>query len=183
MTGKRQAAAAELLDRARGGDRDALAELFDRCRPMVESLCAARLGRTDLAGDAVQEVFIKLASSLDRIREPAALPGWLGRTARTTAFDLAEREARRTAIPDPRRLPEQARPGGSLLEAAVRSEDGQRALEAVMKLKPEFREVLLLRYLHSRSYREMAEALGVPVTTVQVRLHRARKELAGIWRD
>jgi RNA polymerase sigma-70 factor (ECF subfamily) len=56
-------------------------------------------------------------------------------------------------------------------------------MAAVMELKPEFREVLLLRYLHSRSYREIAAVLDVPVTTVQVRLHRARKELAEKWRE
>jgi RNA polymerase sigma-70 factor (ECF subfamily) len=74
-------------------------------------------------------------------------------------------------------------PAASPLEAALRSEESRRLMEAVMELKPEFREVLLLRYLHSRSYKEIAAVLDVPVTTVQVRLHRARKELAEKWRE
>jgi len=175
----------ELLERSRRGDARALGELFARYRPLVEGMCAARLGRTDLVGDAVQEVFVKLAASLDRLREPAALPGWLGRVARTTAADLAEREARRSSVPEPaaRDAAERRPAAGSLLETAVQDEERRRALAAVMALKPEFREVLLLRYMHSRSYREIAEVLGVPVTTVQVRLHRARKALAELWRD
>ena len=55
----------ELLERSRRGDARALGELFRRYRPLVEGMCAARLGRTDLVGDAVQEVFVKLAASLE----------------------------------------------------------------------------------------------------------------------
>jgi RNA polymerase sigma-70 factor (ECF subfamily) len=176
-----------LLARAREGDSRSVGALFSRYRGLVESVCAARLGRGDLVADAVQEVFLKLMLSARQIREPGALAGWLGRVARTTAADLAVREARRPEVEGRAGGGRAPRPGPppapSPLEAALRGEESRRLMEALMELKPEFREVLLLRYLHSRSYREIAAVLDVPVTTVQVRLHRARRELAERWRD
>jgi RNA polymerase sigma-70 factor (ECF subfamily) len=172
----------QLLNGAREGDSRSLGALYARYRGLVEGVCAARLGRSDLLADAVQEVFLKLMLSVRRIREPGALAGWLGRVARTTASDLATRESREKAGPAAGKLPPREAEG-SPLEAVLRDERGRRLMEAVMELKPEFREVLLLRYLHSQSYREIAEALGEPVSTVQVRLHRARKQLAGKWKE
>jgi RNA polymerase sigma-70 factor (ECF subfamily) len=172
-----------LLARAREGDSRSVGAIFARYRGLVESVCAARLGRSELLADAVQEVFLKLMLSVRRIREPGALASWLGRVARTTAADLALRESRRPAVEE--RAGAKGKPAAepSPLEAALRDERSRRLMETVMGLKPEFREVLLLRYLHSRSYREIAEVLGEPVTTVQVRLHRARKELAQRWKE
>jgi len=169
----------KLLRRARDGDSRSMGAIFARYRGLVEGVCAARLGRSDLLADAVQEVFLKLMLSVRQIREPGALAGWLGRVARTTAADLALKESKK---PRAEKLvtPRQA---SSPLEQAVRDERGRLLMETVMDMKPEFREVLLLRYLHSRSYREIAEVLGEPVTTVQVRLHRARKQLAGKWKE
>jgi RNA polymerase sigma-70 factor (ECF subfamily) len=121
--------------------------------------------------------------SVRRIREPGALAGWLGRVARTTAADLAVRESKRPDVEERSGRDRERERAPSPLEAALKSEESRRLMEAVMELKPEFREVLLLRYLHSRSYREMAAVLDVPLTTVQVRLHRARRELAEKWRE
>jgi RNA polymerase sigma-70 factor (ECF subfamily) len=172
-----------LLARAREGDSRSVGVIFSRYRGLVESVCAARLKRSDLLADAVQEVFLKLMLSVKHIREPKALPGWLGRVARTTAMDLSIRESRAPEAVEKPEVLAGKRFGASVLEEAIRNEQHRRVLEAVMELKPEFREVLLLRYLHSRSYKEIAEVLGEPVSTIQVRLHRARKELAQHWRD
>ncbi|MFO7900704.1 MAG: RNA polymerase sigma factor [Planctomycetota bacterium] len=160
-----------LLEAARRGDTASVARLFDRHRGLVVAVCTGVLGRSHLLPDAVQEVFLRLLLSIREIRRPDRLGAWLGTVARHTALDLRRAEGRTSAG---RRT--DAAPGP--LERLVRDERRRAVLDAVMDLRPEYREAILMRYMHSRSYREIAAALDVPVSTVETRLHRARKTLA-----
>ena len=72
----------ELVDRARGGDSEAWDALVDRYAPLIWSICRRhRLSRAD-SDDVAQSVWVRLVDQLDRLRDPAALPGWLATTAR-----------------------------------------------------------------------------------------------------
>jgi RNA polymerase sigma factor (sigma-70 family) len=72
----------ELVTRAKGGDSEAWDELVERYAPLLWSICRKhRLSRAD-ADDVVQSVWLRLVDQLDRVRDPAALPGWLATTAR-----------------------------------------------------------------------------------------------------
>ena len=72
----------DLVARARGGDIGAWNALVDRYTPLIWSICRQyRLGRAD-AEDVGQSVWLRLVNQLDKIREPAALPGWLATTTR-----------------------------------------------------------------------------------------------------
>ena len=51
---------------------------------------------------------------------------------------------------------------------------------ALSRIRPEYREVVVLRYQEGLTHPEIAEILGIPSGTVKTYLHRARKELAGI---
>src|SRR5215475_1413705 len=74
--------AAGLVARARGGDKRAWDALVERYAPLIWSICRKyRLGRAD-ADDVGQSVWLRLVDQLDRVRDPAALPGWLATTAR-----------------------------------------------------------------------------------------------------
>ena len=71
-----------LVTRARNGDQQAWDALVDRYAPLIWSICRRhRLGDAD-AGDVGQSVWLQLVDQLDRIRDPAALPGWLATTTR-----------------------------------------------------------------------------------------------------
>jgi RNA polymerase sigma factor (sigma-70 family) len=68
--------------RARGGDKRAWDALVERYAPLIWSICCKyRLGRADVE-DVAQSVWLRLVDHLDKIREPAALPGWLATTTR-----------------------------------------------------------------------------------------------------
>jgi RNA polymerase sigma factor (sigma-70 family) len=72
----------ELVARARGGDSEAWDALVERYAPLIWSICRKhRLGRTD-ADDVAQSCWLRLVDQLDKVRDPAALPGWLATTAR-----------------------------------------------------------------------------------------------------
>ncbi len=74
--------AAELVTRARNGDRPAWDALVDRYAPLIWAIC--RRYRLDVgdAEDVGQSVWLHLLEQLDRLRDPAALAGWLATTAR-----------------------------------------------------------------------------------------------------
>ncbi len=73
---------ADLLTRAAKGDKRAWDALVERFVPLIWSICRRyRLGDAD-AEDASQNVWLHLADQLDKIREPAARPGWLATTTR-----------------------------------------------------------------------------------------------------
>ena len=72
----------DLVARAKDGDRQAWDALVERYAPLIWSICRRhRLGRAD-ADDVGQSVWLRLVDQLDRVRDPAALPGWLATTAR-----------------------------------------------------------------------------------------------------
>jgi len=74
--------AADLVTRARNGDKQAWDALVDRYAPLVWSICHRhRLSRAD-ADDVGQSVWLKLVEHLGTVRDPAALPGWLATTTR-----------------------------------------------------------------------------------------------------
>ena len=71
-----------LVTRARNGERQAWDALVERYTPLIWSICRRhRLEAAD-AADAAQNVWLKLVDQLDKIRDPAALPGWLATTTR-----------------------------------------------------------------------------------------------------
>ncbi len=69
-----------LVTRASGGDQDAWHELVDRYAPLVYTICTRyRLSNHDIE-DVGQNVWLLLVEQLGKLREPAALPGWLATT-------------------------------------------------------------------------------------------------------
>jgi RNA polymerase sigma factor (sigma-70 family) len=72
----------DLVARARGGDVPAWNALVERYDPLIWSVCRKyRLGRAD-TDDVSQSVWLRLVDQLDKLRDPAALPGWLATTTR-----------------------------------------------------------------------------------------------------
>ncbi len=72
----------DLVTRARDGDKQAWDVLVERYAPLLWSICRRYgLGGTD-ADDVGQSVWLRLLEQIDKIRDPAALPGWLATTAR-----------------------------------------------------------------------------------------------------
>jgi len=157
-----------LVTRATDGDRQAWDALIDRYAPLVWSICRRhRLEAAD-AQDAAQTVWLKLVEYLDKIRDPAALPGWLATTTRRECGRIA-RTARRPCdagyavtagtIPD-----DHAQAAGQDLLAAER----HAALrEAFGQLPPGCQQLLaLLIHDPALSYAEISARLGIPAGSI-----------------
>jgi RNA polymerase sigma factor (sigma-70 family) len=72
---------ADLVAGARNGDRQAWDALVERYAPLIWSICR-RYGISGAAEDVTQYVWLQLVESLDNLRDPAALPGWIATTTR-----------------------------------------------------------------------------------------------------
>jgi RNA polymerase sigma-70 factor (ECF subfamily) len=139
----------------------------------------------DEAADLVQETFVKALRAADRFEETGGgVRPWLFKILHNVFYTRIEK-ARRSPVSideagagqadDP--PPDQPSPAWNLATLNWEHVDG-RLKQAIERLRPEYRSVLLLWGVEGLKYRQIAEIQGVPIGTVMSRLHRARSMLA-----
>jgi len=165
-------------ERAIQGDPDAIRALWESHRRWVAAIVLAHMPREAELEDLLQDVAMRLVKQVHRLRDPAMVRPWL----RSVAINVARTAGRRQRVrlrvvrPEAPNAGEPAgRSGGETPLATV--EEGRRALAAAHRLRPEYREPLILQCVRGMSYRQIADTLGVPVTTIETRLARARRML------
>jgi len=183
---------AELVARARDGDRDAFDELVRRHEDRVYNMALRMLGNADDALDLAQEVFLSAYRALAGFESKALFSTWLYRVTVNRCRDEMRRRAT-VKHTRPRSLTQGRNPEdppgdppartGSPVEAALARESQALVASAVSQLPEEAREVLVLRDVEELSYEEIASVLDVPVGTVRSRLHRARSLLRDRLRE
>ena len=135
------------------------------------------------AEDLTQETFLRVYRGGDSLRDPQAVRGWLYRIATNVCFDRLRQRKRQ--VPLAGSGGEEGRdqvetlcsPSPSPLEITERKETSACVQRCLDFLPDKYRAVILLREVHSLTAAEIADLLGVPVTTVKIRLHRARRML------
>ena len=164
------------------GDASAFGALVRRYQDRLYHTVFRLVDNAEDAQDVVQEVFLNAYQSLEAFKGDSQLFTWLYRIAVNAAISHkrkkrqavsldAARHGERGAEPlDPS---EQNRPGYALEQ----TEQGQRVWQALSRLSPEHRAVLVLKDMEGQKYETMAEVLQVPIGTIRSRLHRARLEL------
>jgi len=174
----------ELIARARRGDREAFADLYQRYLPMIYAYVRARVFSDPDAEDLTEQVFLRAFQSLARYR-PRGWPysAFLYRIARHLVIDHVRR-SRREATVEMTGEPAEARP--STDDVLIRQEDGRRLLLALDRLPADYQEVIRLRLLLALPTATAAVWLGRSEGAVRVLLHRAlqalRREL-GVTHD
>lgn len=135
------------------------------------------------AEDLTQETFIRAFRQRDTLRDDAALLSWLYQIATHVSVDRLRQRARMLDRQDEQRLEElhvvdQRTP--SALTVAQQDEMSGCVQQYVARLSDEYRAVLLLHDVDGLTNGEISELLGLPLTTVKMRLHRARRKLQAI---
>ena len=162
-----------LVERARAGDVDAFTELVRRHQALALGSALALLRDTDRARDVVQESFVAAWRGLPRLADPRAFGAWLHGIVKRQAFH-ALRARHLEPLVSAEHLASEAVPADQQAEAARRR---TLALGALAALPDGLREPAALRYVHDCSQAQIAAFLGLPVTTVNNRLHAARVHL------
>jgi RNA polymerase sigma-70 factor (ECF subfamily) len=178
---------AELVASALRGAQESFRELVVRFERPVYALIHRMVQNPQTAEDLAQEVFVKAYRHLATYDPRRKFASWLFKIAHNATVDHLRRAALETV---PLAAEDEEGGGGSLLAvladhssespaAAAERRDMARALErAIASLRPEYREVVVLRYVEGLAYQEICEVLVLPIGTVKTNLHRARKLLA-----
>jgi len=170
---------------AQQGDNRAFDRLVHRYQGQVYRAMTRACANPDLAADVLQEAMIRAFRALPKFRGDASFATWLYRIARnlcvrkqqqmmahpTISLDqpLGDEEDADTLLRQMIDFNAQS-PQQVVLDEEVR----QKVREAVDKLPPNLREVLILRDMEDLSNQETAERTGLTVPAVKARLHRAR---------
>ncbi len=130
--------------------------------------CFIYLKDVHLAQDAVQDTFLKIYRNYDKFNANSSEKTWIMRIAINVCKDyLRSAWHRRVNVQE------------VLAEIPTSSEthEDDTLLLEIMRLKPHYREVILLFYYHDMKISDIAKVVGAPESTVSVRLKRAREQL------
>jgi len=166
----------ELVRRFKSGVEGAFDGLYQRHSTYIYNTCLGILGDPDDARDALQDTFVQAYRSLPKFRGDSKFTTWLYRIAVSKCMDLARRRPKW----------ESAEALDWIGDGEDRQDDGmleERVRDAILRLRPEFRAVLVLCHFRELSYAEIAASLGWSVDKVRVWLHRARKAFRATYAE
>lgn len=174
----------QLLAAYQRGDTDAFAQLMGRYEKELYHFLVRFVGQTSLAEEAFQEAFLQVHLSADRFETHRRFRPWLYTIAANKARDLLRSRARRPSVQitvgDDENseadlwahlLREETTPEHLLDQ----KEQKERVRQVVSEMPEHLREIVVMAYFQQLSYKDMAEALQIPLGTVKSRLHAAVK--------
>jgi RNA polymerase sigma-70 factor (ECF subfamily) len=173
------------LDAARAGEPDAVAAVYRAHSPELFRFFLGAVRNKETAEDLVAGVFVSVIEALPRFRGPAdALPGWLFRIARHDLYDHRRRVARYPVEPldlHPELDDDQGAPGPRAddpQEVVIGRMERGRLLDAMRRLPPLQRDVLLLRLIGGLPVQDVAELVGRSPGAVKALQHRGLANLS-----
>ena len=162
----------ELVRRCRQGDTRAFETLLDRYQRPVYNAAYRMLDNADDARDVAQTVFLKAWENLGRYDPRYKFFSWIYRIALNESVNSLQKRSRTDALDGE---PESTTGGPDIAaDEAMRSLQIQSAL---MKLKPDYRAVIVLKHFVDCNYAEISRILDIPEKTVKSRLYSARQLL------
>jgi len=158
-------------------DPDAFGELYDIYVDKIYRFVYFKITNKEEAEDITSSVFLKVWSYLIEYteKEIESFSGLVYRIARNAVIDFYRQRARRQecALENNLNLPIEDK-GYKMVEV---DQEVEQLMEVIKKLKQEYQEILLLKYVDELSTNEIADILGKSKTSVRVTLHRAMKKL------
>jgi len=171
---------AELVSATLRGSEEAFAVLVGRYKDLLFRHAERMTGRADDAEDIVQATFIKGHRNLRTCRNPERVGSWLFRIGANACKDYLK-SRRRTDVPLEEAPKLRAR-GEGADDFVERGRLREVIDAALQRLEDDQREAFVLKHVEGRSYVEMSELLGVTVSALKMRVHRAREELQDLLR-
>jgi len=186
----------ELILGCQRGDEASFDQLFERYRSRLFTFIWRYVRNREAAEDIFQETFVRVFTRAHSFRRRAKVSTWVYTIAANLCRDELKRRKRRPTVsldePLPGQDPSQAWTHVVRLadesaehprESAEEAEHRAALWQAVDELPDELRVTLELQAQHGLKYREVAEVLGIPLGTVQSRIHNAVKLLRRRLRD
>ena len=157
-----------LLLRCQIGDRDAFAELIERYERPLRYFINRVLDNSELTEDIFQDTWLTVIRRIHGLREIDAFPAWLYRIARNRVYQQLRKKRNVSRLDENIAVEDHAE------EDVFSPEDAAELHRCLEKLRPEHKEVLMLRFLEQMSYEGISQVINRSVGTVRSRIHYAK---------
>ena len=158
-------------------------DLFKLHHRRVYAICLRMTGNATEAEDLSQEVFVQVFRKLDTFRGDSAFTTWLHRlTINQVLMYFRKRRSTKMELTNDGELPERTIQGGNVLRSSA-IVDRLALDEAIVKLAPGYRTVLVLHDIEGLEHLEIANILGCSVGTSKSQLHKARMKMRSLLRQ
>ena len=166
-----------IVERALTGDAEAFGEIVRRWERRIFALTYGMLGREEDARDATQETFLAAFRNLRGFRGEAKVSSWLHRIAVNQCIS----RQRRSKVRSESALDDDSGFATPVSYSPVHVAEGRQETLAVRRainsLPVELRQVVVMKEFEELTFREIADALDLPLSTVKSRLYTAMKQL------
>ncbi len=164
-------------ERMAQGDPSAFAELYDECADRVHHYLVVRLGSRADADDVLQETFVGLARTRKRLASVDNLLAYVFATARNEATRLLERQAREGRLRADFSREALFHQSSGAVHRDI--ETAEWVTASLVRLNPDLREIVELKFYAGLTFREIAEVTGLPQGTVATRYRSALEKMRG----
>ena len=172
----------QMVQRALTGDAEAFGEIVRRWERRIFALAYGMLGREEDARDATQETFLAAFRNLRGFRGESKVSSWLHRIAVNQCIT----RQRRAKVRNEAAIEDEEQRHGSNFSAPLdlspaRVTEGRQSIAAVRRavnsLPLELRQIVVMKEFEELTFREISEALDLPLSTVKSRLYTALRQL------
>ena len=171
----------ELMIDVQSGNVQSFKILAERWQHRIFGHCLQLLSNRGLAEEAAQEILLRVYRGANGFRHEAQFSTWLFRITINCCNTIRHQNryhSNETSFEDAPVLETLKSSQSSAVEHLEQNERASELHSALMELKPELKEVLLLRDLQELSYQQISGILNLPIGTVKSRINRARIALA-----
>jgi len=157
-----------LLLRCQIGDKDAFAELIERYERPLRYFINRLLDNSELTEDIFQDTWLTVIRRIHGLREIDAFPAWLYRIARNKVYQQLRKKRNVSRLDENIVVVDHAE------DDVFSGEDAAKVHRCLKELPPEYREVLMLRFLEQMSYQQISQVLNCKLGTVRSRIYYAK---------
>jgi len=164
-----------LIEAFQVGDEFAFVSLYNHYKGPVYTYCTKMLGDKQVAQDVLQDTFLRIYENRHRLMKTDSFKAWLFTIARNQCLNQIRRSKRLSSFSSDNieNIPVRGTPAGEI----EKSEQIRLVNKFIGQLKPDYREVIILREYQNLSYEEIAAITRSTLSAVKSRLFKARKKL------
>ncbi|MCM1339118.1 MAG: sigma-70 family RNA polymerase sigma factor [Muribaculaceae bacterium] len=136
--------------------------------------------------DIEQEVYLKIWKNSEKYKEKGSLKSWISTIAKNTSLDYlksAYHKVTQTSTSEDYAITNISDKKATPDSYADKRERQKTIVSAINKLKPKFKEVIIMCEINGYSYEQCAQKLNCPIGTIKSRIYNAKKELAETLKD
>lgn len=180
IAAEKAASETQLIERARRGDEEAFASLFNTHKRRVYSLCLRMTGAPSDAEDLTQEAFLQLFRKIGTFRGESAFTTWLHRlVVNVVLMRLRKKGLQQVSLDEPDTSENEPvkRDYGDNDKRLLGSVDRIRLTKAIESLPPGYRTVFVLHDVEGYEHNEIAQIMNCSIGNSKSQLHKARLKL------